>query len=257
LFAWRGGVRADEPETAAFKAHREKMKRVAESIQIVDLPNVKAVPFVAEPILRYSDATRANSEAALWVWRDKGRPAAIVATEFYPSRADGPSWLYEIASVSDRLISAKCENNLDWSAEQPGLSLQALANAGVPADRPARRLSQMKQLLRRFAAHESAVIEGRIELRPLTNALQRYEDPESQLIDGGLFAFANGTNPEVFVLLEAHAVAGGPNVWKYSLAQMTGGEVTVTLDGTEIWSCEAADPPAARKAYVNGWLPTE
>jgi hypothetical protein len=257
LFCGAGVAMADEPDTAARDAHRAKMKQVAESIQIADAESRTPVPLAAEPLLLYTDATRATFESGLWIFGDHGRPAAIVATEFYPDHPKGPTWLYEIASVSDHRISAKRDTGLDWLARTPGLSLQELPNAGVPAERAARRLSQMKQLLRRFTARESAVIEGEIELRPLTNALHRYEDPGSTLIDGAIFAFANGTNPEVFVVLEAHAANGGPSVWKYALVQMTGGAVTVSLDGTEVWKCEPADPPAARDSYVNGWLAPE
>lgn len=248
---------ADEPDTAARDAHRVRMLQVAESLQIADAESGKSVPLVAEPLLLYSDATRATVESGLWICGGHGRPAAIVATEFYPDHPKGPTWLYEISSVSDRRISARCGTSLDWTARTPGLSLQALPNAGVPAERAARRLSQMKQLLRRFTARESAVIEGEIELRPLPNALHRYKDPNFQLIDGAIFAFANGTNPEVFVLLEAHAVEGSRSVWKYTLVQMTGGAVSVSLDGAKVWHCEPADPPATRDNYVNGWLAPE
>jgi hypothetical protein len=248
---------AAEPDTVARDAHRTRMKQVAESIQIADAESRTPVPLAAEPLLLYTDATRATFESGLWIFGGGGRPAAIVATEFYPDHPKGPTWLYEIASVSDRRISAKRGTGLDWSARTPGLSLRELPDAGVPAERPARRLSQMKQLLRRFTARESAVIEGEIELRPLSNALYHYEDSNSQLIDGAIFAFANGTNPEVFVLLEAHAANGGPSVWKYALVQMTGGAVSVSLDGTKVWDCEPADPPAARDSYVNGWLAPE
>jgi hypothetical protein len=257
-----GIASADEPDTAARDAHRVKMKLVAESIEIADAERGKsgplaAVALAAEPLLLYTDATRATLESGLWICGGRGRPAAIVATEFYPDHPQGPTWLFEIASVSDRRISARRGTDLDWTARTPGLSLQEWPSAGVPAERAARRLSQMKQLLRRFTARESAVIEGEIELRPLPNALHRYEDPDSTLIDGAIFAFANGTNPEVFVLLEAHAVEGGPSVWKYALVQMTGGAVSVSLDGAKVWNCEPADPPAARDSYVNGWLAPE
>ncbi len=257
LLCGAGVATADDPDPAARNAHREKMKQVAESIQIADAGSGTAIPLAAEPLLLYTDATRATFESGLWICGGQGRPAAIVATEFYPEHPKGPMWLYEIVSVSDRRISARRGTDLDWSARTPGLSLQELPDAGVPGERPARRLSQMKQILRRFTARETAVIEGALELRPLTNALHRYEDPNSPLIDGAIFAFANGTNPEVFVVLEAHAANGGPSVWKYALVQMTGGSVSVSLDGTEVWKCEPADPPAARDSYVNGWLDPE
>lgn len=246
---------AEDTSNAERDAHRQKTKQVAESFQIAveDQP----VTLAAEPLLRYTDATRRIHESSLWVWGAKGRPAAIMAIEYYPKQPMGTPWLFEIVSLSPHRIHAQKKAYLDWHAEKPGLALSTLPDAGTPADRPALRLAQMRQLMRRFTAHESAVIEGRVELRPMTNALHRYEDAKANVIDGALFAFANGTNPEVFVLIEAHAVAGGPEVWKYAFAQMTGGAVSVSLDGKTAWSCPEADPPAVRPSYVNGWLRSE
>jgi hypothetical protein len=229
------------------------MREFAESFRIREEGSTSATKFVAEPLLRYADATRQTHESALWICGAKGRPVAVMATEYYPNQPKKMPWLFEIASLSPRRIHAERAPELEWLAEKPGLSLQEIPEGSTPADQPARRMTQMKQLMRRFTAHESAVIEGRVELRPLTNALHRYEDPSNGLVDGAIFAFANGTNPEVFVLLEAHATATG-KVWKYSMVQMTGGALNVSLDGKEIWSCTEADPPAVRASYVNGWV---
>jgi hypothetical protein len=111
----------------------------------------------------------------------------------------------------------------------------------------------MRAIRARFSAYEEAVIEGRIQLRPLTSPLYRYADVKNGIVDGAIFSFANGTNPEVFLLLEAHDVDGAMT-WLYGLAQMTGGAVTATLDGRDAWKCAAADPPAIRESYFNGWL---
>ncbi len=248
---------AEEPANADRDAHRLKMKLVAETFEISATENDPPTKCVAEPLLRYADPTRRLHESALWLWGAKGRPVAVMATEYYPKQPKGTPWLFEIVSLSDQRIRAQHTAELNWRADQPGVSFKDVPEAGVPADQPTRRLSQMKQLLRRFAAHETAVIEGRVELRPLANPLHRYEDPRAQLVDGAIFAFANGTNPEVFVLLEAHAPPNSPRVWRYSLAQMTGGALSVSIDGKDVWSCTEADPPAVRGSYVNGWLKSE
>lgn len=250
-------VHADDATNAERDAHRLKAKQVAESFQISVEDDSETVKLVAEPLFRYTDATRRLHESSLWIWGAKGRPAAIMAVEFYPKQPKNTPWLFEIVSLSDQRIHARHATDLDWFAEKPGVVLRDLTDAGKPADRPPLRLAQMRQLLRRFTASESAVIEGRIELRPMANALHRYDDAKTGLIDGAIFAFANGTNPEVFVLIEAHTTATGPTVWKYSLAQMTGGALSVSLDGEEVWSCKEADPPAVRPSYVNGWLKSE
>jgi hypothetical protein len=82
----------------------------------------------------------------------------------------------------------------------------------------------------------------------------RYQAASGGAIDGAIFSFANGTNPEVLLVLEAHSGTDGRAVWHFGLAQMTGAEVTVELDGAKVWSRGEADPPAIRASYVNGWI---
>ncbi len=78
------------------------------------------------------------------------------------------------------------------------------------------------------------------------------------LFDGAVFAFANGTNPEVLLILEVHRPATDKAAeWTYAFGQMTGGEVYANLDDREVWTRGEADPPAVRDAYINGWLPAE
>lgn len=249
---------AEEPSdaVAALRAvHLARMKEVAASIHVYSTPERKAqVDLVPEPVLRYADNTRQIHESSLWIWGKAGRPSAILAIEFYTNEPRGPRWLYEIASLSTERIAVQRRSDLNWTADEPGLDLQPITGADPAADRPARRLLQMKELQRRFGAHEWTPGEGRIQLRPLATPLHRYESSKDKLIDGAIFSFANGTNPEIFLVLEAHQESGNSATWKFGLAQMTGAVVTVELDGKTIWNRGEADPPAIRASYANGWI---
>lgn len=251
---------AQESITSAERAkHLEKMRQVAGSIRVLaDSQRAEsAVKLRQEPVLRYADNTRQTPESSLWVWSAGGRPAAILAVEFYnPMDPRGPRWLYEIASLSTERIAAELDGNFRWTAKEPGLKLQALADAPPPAEKEARRLTQMKELRGRFTAYENATFSGRIELRPLATPLLRYSDVKAELIDGAIFALANGTNPEVLLVLEAHG-SKDKAAWRYALVQMTGEPVTVQLDGREIWKQDGAEPPAVRASYINGWIATK
>ncbi len=243
-------------------AHLARMKELAASIHVYAVPGKKEseVKLVAEPVLRYSDNTRRNNEATLWIWGSAGRPTAIVAIELYPQRPKGPDWLYEIASLSNQRIAveriAAERGAIAWTARKPGLEFASIEGSSPPADKPNRRLVQMKELRSRFAAHEFEGTDGRIELRPLSTPLYRYEDAASNIVDGAIFSFANGTNPEVLLILEAHQTKDS-TAWRYSLVQMTGGEAVVQLDGKEVWKRGIADPPVDLDSYVNGWIPAE
>ncbi len=236
--------------------HLANMKALAQSFRILTESGREdsAAKLADEPLLRYADNTRYNNEATLWIWSSGGRPAAIAAIELYPRHPKGPQWLYEIASLSPERIAVERKEILNWTAKEPGLKLTPLDDADPPADKPVRRLGQMKTLLRRFTAHETTATEGRIELRALTNPLHRYSDPTNGVTDGAIFAFANGTNPEILLVLEASGPKVGHATWQYALAQMTGGVVSVQLGEKEVWTRGEADPPAVRESYVNGWL---
>ena len=250
---------ADEPEVDAARArHLQRMRELAGSIRVVaDPANAKvAVKLQEEPILRYSDSTRKTHESSLWTWTDGGRPTAILAVEYYADHPKGPQWLYEIASLSTELIAAQREENFDWSAKEGGVHFKTFPEAPLPADKAARRLAQMKELRNRFTAFEDASFSGRVELRHLVTPLMRYSKQDEGLIDGAVFALANGTNPEVLIVLEAQ-MEKQKLAWHYALVHMSGEPANVQLDGEEIWQRDGDAPPAVRTSYINGWMPAQ
>jgi hypothetical protein len=236
--------------------HLANMKAIASSIRVFSSKErIKEAVIVPVPVLRYSDSTRELQESSLWIWESTGRPSAIVAIEFYTTGKLGPRWLYEVASLSTERIAVDRPPELRWEASQPGLAPQVMPDSEPAATTTARRMVQMKSIHRRFTAYEKAPVGGRIELRPLSSPLYRYSDSTVGVTDGAIFAFANGTNPEVLLILEARSAKDGTSMWHYSLAQMTGAEVAVELDGQEIWRRGEADPPTTKPSYVNGWIP--
>jgi hypothetical protein len=121
---------------------------------------------------------------------------------------------------------------------------QRLLDAPVPVagDSPAskaRRLTQMRDLARRFsAAYYDSQTDAPTELRLLTTPLRRFAAEDSGVIDGGLFAFAISNDPEVFLVLKAirSTTAESAAYWNYSLARMCSLRQTIRLDDKEIWS---------------------
>lgn len=260
---------ADDKPTPAAKdkaAHLERMKQLAQNIRVFEVVGNQrvAAKLVDRPVLAYRDDTRKQHDSTMWIFgvpsdsegraAASGRPTAIIAIEHYPSRPKQSEWLYEIASLSTSQIAAERSPVLQWGARKPGLELKALANAPAPAEKPTVRLAQMREMRRRFAAHEREGTDGRVELHPLSTPLYRYQDPPQGIIDGAVFAFANGTNPEVLWIIEAHGKPGTSPSWQFGLVQMTGAGVHVALDDQEIWTRSEADPPAVRDSYVNGWM---
>jgi hypothetical protein len=55
----------------------------------------------------------------------------------------------------------------------------------------------------------------------LSTPLYRYEKPPGDVLEGAVFAFVLGTDPELLLVLEARRDEGA-TVWQYALARMTG-----------------------------------
>ena len=60
-----------------------------------------------------------------------------------------------------------------------------------------------------------------------------------ETLGGGLFAFCQGNDPEVLLLIEARAHEQGHR-WEYALAEFSNRPQFVKLDDDQVW---AADPP--------------
>ena len=118
-----------------------------------------------------------------------------------------------------------------------------MPDAPKPADSAIRRMNQMSTLARgRFAATDDFRQKGWSELRLLTKPVARYGEAETSVPDGALFAFVQGTDPEIFLLLEQGSGASGPE-WRYALAPMSCFGLKVSCSyGQEVWEVPARWP---------------
>ena len=205
----------------------------ASSTQITSQP---ALTFSAKPLLRYSDPTRGLTEANVLldasVWRlgVTGRPTALVTLEIYRSDAETGALAYEFLSLTDATFSLvhKSAEPIAWDATGSGLKLRDLANAPVPANAAPLRLIQMREIARRFAVRE--ILKGEpIPCRLLPQPIDRYESASGNILDGAIFAFANGTNPETGLVLECDKTR-----WSYGILRLSSAEAKVDLDGREV-----------------------
>ena len=199
-------------------------------------------------LFRLVDPTREFPDGTLWTWPEKGRPAVLVTLSLLTS-SQPPVWVYEFASLSDSLVEAEFAGEKKWSALRPGWEGEKFDNAPAPADSAAARLRQMRELARRFKAVEQFPTPIRSELRLLPQPVLRYSDGEKGQLDGAIFLFCHGTNPEVILTIEARLKAGNQPEWQYGLARNTISELHVTLDEREVWTQPYVE---FAEAYVDG-----
>jgi hypothetical protein len=244
---------AGEPDRAERLADmRQRVESVEVQVAGSDrLPLAKLVP---EPLFRYSDEPRRIVDATLWCWQLEGRPVALVKIEKYASGPQNQPWLYCLASLSTELIQADWPDGQRFAARQPGLTMRPLPEAPPPAESPTARLSQMKQLSRRFTAIivQDAKRDRRDVMRLLPQPIYRYASPQQAVVDGAIFGLtATGTNPDLLLAIEWHERPAGAAGWQYGLAGMTSGGLSVRLDDAEVWT---APFTAGQKGPFDTWL---
>src|SRR5262249_37749952 len=72
------------------------------------------------------------------------------------------------------------------------------------------------------------------QLRLLPQPLLRYEPGVKDIVDGALFAFSLGTDPEAILVLEAHQ-AGVKTEWEYAFARFHFIDIKAAYKGREVW----------------------
>ncbi len=246
----------DEPDLKEKQASRlALMRKIAMAITLTERPGEPAQRVIAvrpEPVLRYNDPPRHMLDASMWAWGEPGRPAAVLKVELHPDHPPARRWVLGLVSLSPNRIEVRYHDGQTWTSSKPGLDLRAIPDAPTPGGTETLRMAQMKTLARRFTASENpGPARGRLELRLMPRPFDRYTNAVVGLRDGVLFGFATGTNPDIFLVIEAWALEGAAPRFHYALARNGGGNFSVKLDGDEIWTQGLANPPVQLETYMN------
>ena len=196
-----------------------------------------------EPILRWSNPTVGKVFGEVFVWTDNGRPAAIGS--WY--RWFSPDWgrTFEVCSLTGGRVTGRINEIEFWNTAKSGLTLKPLVEADAPAKTPATRLVQMRRLAGDFAAHLADTRGNdagvKRQLRLLPQPVFRYLAPKagSTYLDGALFAFVEGTDPEVFLVLEATDEV----TWEYGLVRMNSDALRITFREKDVWTASKIENP--------------
>lgn len=209
------------------------------------------IEMLPNPLLTYGDAARNNEAGTLWAWGKSGRPVAFL--ELYRNVGKDQPWVHALTLTSPELIQLKGPTGQRWTPKKSHFALRDVPGSPEVGSQLAMRLRQMKEISRRFEAHEFwDPNNSRFEMRLLVQPVHRYQDEAAKVIDGTVFVLAHGTNPEVLVQIEASAGEKSPR-WKYSLVRLGSAELHVSIDGKEVWT-EPRTPGIVGQPVDPYWL---
>ncbi|MBW3542295.1 MAG: hypothetical protein KY476_18665 [Planctomycetes bacterium] len=221
-------------------ARLDAMSRRALSLQLAFEEEQDRLNVNREPLFRYSAPNRSTTDGTLWAWTKAGRPIALACLFLDPR--EGFDWNYELVSLSDRAFVVSGRPGWSWKPQGVRRLWQAL-DGPRPAGSEAARLVQMKSITRSLQVSED--LDGDVvQLRLLPRPVLRYQASDEGVVDGTMFLFVYGTNPEVAVLVEATGDEKEP--WRLAFARLGAAELTVRRNGQTLWQAER----------VREWLPT-
>jgi len=244
LFDMAGFVRADPPkdEKALAESFRAFAKQEAATYTIRLEGSDRPLTLRPEPILTWSNPVMGTIYGDVFVWTADGRPEAVASIyRFYspsPHRAD------EFHSFALGKLTAEREGAAAWTPSRRGLEFKPIPGAPAPADSAAGRLRQLRTLAQEFTGRQTNRAGVDHDMRLLSQPIYRYENTKGELIDGGLFVFVQGTDPEVFLLIEARRQREGAPEWLFGATRMHGINLRLNHRGRAIWN--APEIPASQ-----------
>ena len=196
----------------------------------------KPLEWQREPVLRWSNPDRGVIHGNVFLWTRDGQP--LVVASLHKWFTPWTHMSHEFQSLTEESLRTTFHGKPVWKTSEPGLSFVDLPKAPAPAETEAQRLLQLKQMAKEFTAIKKEIdgIEG--ELRLLPQPIYRYATPKKGIVQGAIFAFVQGTDPELFVLIEARGENVASARWKYAATRMTGAELRLRHRDVQVWNKE-------------------
>lgn len=188
-----------------------------------------------EPVLRWTNPSAGRVYGNTYVWLQDGRPVAVgcLFRNFHPYNVFNG----ELTALAGSGLVAKRDDRVRWRPTREW-KWHSLPGAPAPAPTAAQRLLQMRSLATEFTVElldTRNLARGEDQTpRLLPRPLYRYDAEVSRSLDGALYVFVIGTDPELLVLLECDTAATKPE-WRFGVGRMNRDTIRLKRKGETVW----------------------
>ena len=184
--------RPDEDQRADIRRATEHirkidMRRTENAFEGKETENAEdVVELIEQPLLIFGDTARLYENGTLWAFGKSGRPVAFI--ELFQGR-DRTRWSESVTlTAQTHHVVMRTPEGTRWMPQKTQIEPALIPRYPAPAANGTARLRQMKDLARRFTAHEFwDPNNSRFELRLLVQPVHRYSDAKVGLHDGTAF----------------------------------------------------------------------
>jgi hypothetical protein len=172
-----------------------------------------------QSVLNWSNPERKTFVGGLFLWVKQSRP--MIALCVYPN---AEMYDFEFQSLADRPLTVYERGSPVWQPSEAGIVWHTLtAKELTPSRSPLVRRRQMRQIASQFTAKLVPPNRPEKPLRLQDAPVYRY--PPKKLpdgcLDGGVFCFVLGTDPELLLIIEAVKEDDDVSVYRYAVARTT------------------------------------
>jgi hypothetical protein len=195
----------------------------------------KPLELKRDPVLKWSNPDRGEVHGNVFLWSRNGRP--LVVGSLFKWFTPHTHMSHEFQSLAERSLTARFHDKPVWATMEAGTKFADIAKAPAPAADDAQRLLQLKQLAKEFTGSKREREEpSDVELRLLPQPIHRYSAAKDGILSGALFAFVQGTDPEIFLLIEARGETVGTARFQFAATRMNSVAVLLRHKNQKIWS---------------------
>ncbi|MFV0443921.1 MAG: hypothetical protein ACK5Q5_10150 [Planctomycetaceae bacterium] len=180
----------------------------------VDAPS----PCLMPPLLRYQNPLTSSKDGLLVAFSRGGRPDVLGTVCI--GHAKGGA--HEFYTTNGLPVELRRDGQLYWTSPVNEMKFQDLPDSPPPAATAALRSIQMRNIAGQISVMDDHGWTSKVRqpLRLLRQPVHRYVDESQQVIDGAVFSYVLGTDPEANLLLEAYSSKEGPR-WRLTFIPQT------------------------------------
>jgi len=188
-------------------------------------------------VLQWSWPRNGFTDGHTYVWVSNGRPQVIGGAFLIPAEKQA---YYEFVSVADAALTCQRNGETVWTPPAVELPWWEIPDAPRLAETPRAKAGQMRAIARQFRGvarmgpprYEPG---ARWELGLLTSPIYRYSGAGRDVLEGAIFVWAMGTDPQLLLLLEAQQREGATH-WRAAFTRLSGFELAASFGEKEIWT---------------------